>query len=397
MAMRKWIPALLSLALLAGCAANERRLESYKRWYSARAKMLYGVALEHLKVGQLDKARNKAQEALTLDPDFAPGRLLMAKVEIEQGQYGRAAERLEQLRKDWPDSAEVVYLFGVAQEKEGKLEGALESYRQAQALDTENLGGVTAAGEVLVALDRIDEAEKYVAGYLPEADNEPALYELSGRIAVMRGDYATAVARFQRARDADYENPFYQEWLGRAEYLAGQHTEAIATLKELVLCRDYEPPAWIHKTRGDCHMALKQYAQARDAYVAARQKKPESPEAWADIAKAALALQDAPRAILSAREALRLDAGCEEAALILGYALLVDGQTRDAISALDAAVRAHPRNGTLRCLLGRAYEASGDSASAERCYQAAVLVDPSNELARALLAAGHVDEPQRDG
>ena len=384
--MKKWLVTLLCLAILAGCT-NERRLESYKRWYGARAKMLYGVALEHLKVGQLDKARNKAQEALTLDPDFAPGALLLAKVEIEQGQYARAAERLDRLRKEVPDNAEVVYLYGVAQEKEGNLEIALDSYRQSHALDTENLEGVTAAGEVLVAMDRLDQAEEYVSGYLREAENDPALYELAGRIALMLDDYEQAVARFRRARDSDYDNPFYQEWLGRAQYMAGEYSEALITLKELVLRPEYDPPVWVHKTRGDCHMALGQYAQARDAYVSARQCQPDNAETWSDIAKAALALRDAPRAIMAAREALRIDPRCENAPMILGYALLQEEQAQEAASALRAAVRVHPKNGTLHCLLGRALEALGDNAAAEKCYRAAILVDPENELARTLLAS----------
>ncbi|RPI60134.1 MAG: hypothetical protein EHM48_07740, partial [Planctomycetaceae bacterium] len=51
---------ILVLAAVAGCA-NEKTmqqatLEAKQRWASTRAQMVYSVAAEHLKVGQLDKA-----------------------------------------------------------------------------------------------------------------------------------------------------------------------------------------------------------------------------------------------------------------------------------------------------------------------------------------------------
>ena len=57
---------------------------------------------------------------------------------------------------------------------------------------------------------------------------------------------------------------------------------------------------------GDCWLALNRPAEARDAYYRAAELSPLVTGAWLKLAKAALALGDLPRAILSARKALSL-------------------------------------------------------------------------------------------
>ena len=137
---------------------------------------------------------------------------------------------------------------------------------------------------------------------------------------------------------------------------------------------------------GDSHLALSRLRKARDAYYLARQIKGDDADAWADVAKAALALRDAPRAILAAREALRIDEGCLDALLVLGCALLLDRQAEQAAATLSGGLALHGRNGTLRCLLGKAHATMGDPRTARRWYQEAIRDDPDSQLARALLA-----------
>ena len=384
--MKRWIiTLLLIIATLAGCGPNKGRVEAYKRWYHTRANMLYGVALEHFKIGQLDKARNKSQEALSLSAKFVAARILLGKVYIEQGHYKLAIRELSHLREENPQNAEAIYLLAVAQEKDGQLPEALINYRQAYTLDRSNVSCITAAGEVLVAMGHLKEAQLYIEGYFDQADNEPALYELAGRLATMHRQYDKAVEYFRRARDIDYKNTCYHESLARVQFMAEQYSPALETFKELLETEGYTAAAWVHSTMGDCYMVLGRPRNARDSYYMARHIKGDDPAVWVDVAKAALALNDAPRAILSAREALRLDETNLEAYMALGYALLRDGQTDSAMQELSKAVKLHPSNSMLQCLLGRAYAAGGNRVAARGCYQAALRLEPGNKLAETLM------------
>ena len=380
------LTAVVTVVVLCGCGENERRVEAYKRWYGTRAKALYGLAREHLRVGQLDKARNKAQEALALDAEFADAAVLLGKIYIEQGEYKLGAAQLEAVRDKYPESAEVVYLLAVAWEKQQRLEEALAGYRKAHALQRENFSCVTAGGEVLVAMGRVTEAQSYVEGYLSEAPDDPALHGLAGRLAMMNGDYTKAAGRFAKACEIDYKNVRYQESLGRAQFLAAQHSEALDTFRVLLSREGYEAPAWVHARMGDCYMALGRPSAARDAYYRVREMSGDSADAWADIGKAALALGDNIRATLAGRKALELDETHAEAMLVLGYSLLRSRQADEARRTMSASLDRFKTNATFLCLLGQACAAQGDNAAARRYYRSAADLEPDNDLPKTLLA-----------
>jgi Flp pilus assembly protein TadD len=76
-----------------------------------------------------------------------------------------------------------------------------------------------------------------------------------------------------------------------------------------------------------------------------------------------------------------------DAAMVLGWALLKEGRRGEAVAALIHAVSEHPESVMLRCLLGRAYAAGGNTAQAARCFNAALQLDPDSAVARSLLEA----------
>ena len=389
--MKRLIVMAMVLGGLAGCnlkSVPEATKEAYDRWHETRARILYGVALQHFKVGQLDKARVKASEALALDEDFIEGRVLLAKIYIEQGEYSLAIRGLTRVNKDVPESAEVLYLLGVAQEKAGRLDEALTSYRRSQALDVSGSEAVKAAAEVLAAQGRTHDAQVYIETYLSPGCNDPGLYELAGRLAVMRKDYSRAASYYREALDLDYKNTRYAESLVKAQFFARQYPEAMEGLNGLAQSPDYEPGGWVFTMLGDCYMAMGRSFHARDAYQRATEISPSNSGVWSNLAKAALAMKDLPRAIVSARHAHMLDSACLEATILLGYALLRDGQVSPSLDVLKQGAARHPDSPELRCVLGRAHAAGGNKAEAMRCYAAALRIDPANALARELLDGG---------
>ncbi len=389
--MRNAVMAVLLLAaMLVGCDPNskpvsEAKIDAHKRWDLARARVLYGVAVEHLKVGQLKQARTKCLESLALRPDYADARLLLGKVFIEQGEYALAIEELTEVHRQLPKHAETVYLLGAAQEKAGLLDEALRNYRIAYATDSSSLAPIKAAAEVQVAMGETDAALVTLESYLDRADNDPGMFELAGRIASMLDMNGKAARYYASACDLDSDNPLYRESLAKARFHAGQYKDALVTFDDLLAMDDYSPPAWVHVMRGDCYLQLGRTRDGRDAYLAATRIDPDDPRIWANHAKAALAMQDGTRAAMSARQALRLEPGHFEATLVLGYALLRDKQADQAVDVLRHALARNGSNATLLCVLGRAHAARGEHVEAMRCYVKAVRLEPKNSVARALL------------
>lgn len=380
---------IVLLLAAAGCfnrSKQEGKAVAYQRWYQTRATMLYGVGLEHLKVGQLDRAKNKAQEALALAPTHFDARMLLGKVYIEKGQYLQAVAELAKAVQQQPKSDQAVFLLAVALEKAERLEEALTNYRRAYALNTKNISAVQAAAEVLVAMGRAQEAYEFIQGYLGEFGEAPAMFETAGRLALMQKRYDKAATFFQKAYDLDYTNVQYLGALAKAQFLAGQHERAAESLKDLTEQKGYTAPVWVYTMLGDAYLALGKPLKARDAYYVATERRPQDPGVWVNLGKAAMELGDMARAMLSARQALELEPGRLDATMVLSYAMIRSGQAQNAIALLTRAVGRHPSSGTLQCLLGRAYAETGDGAQAKRCYALAARLEPDCRLARELLA-----------
>lgn len=386
--MKRWIVAVVMLVMLAGCAQEDSTAheEAMGRWSVARAGVLCGLSTEHLKVGQLESAAKSAKEALTLDPNCSNARVLLAKVYIEQGQYPQAARELKVVRDMRPSSPEVHYLLGVAREKNQNLELALASYRETLTADPTYTDAIVAIGEVMAEMQQPADALAYVEENLPNVPNHPGMFELAGRLAMMLRDYDKAERYYRSAHDLDYQNCCYLEALAQAQYDAGRFDRAAASLRELRASPQYKDRAWVYRTLGDCLLALGQPREAHEAWFRATELDPTAAEAWAGLAKSSLLMGDFYRAITAAREALKLKDDDADAAMILGYALLRNGQADQALAVLTAASAAHPQDVTLKCLLGRAYAATGRDDQARRCYVAAFQAEPDNVVALELLA-----------
>lgn len=390
--MKRWIVYLATMGILSGCgnllpSVSKAKEQAQKRWEGARAQVTCGVAAEHLKVGQLAEARAKVLEALALDPSYAEAKILLAKVLIEQGEYHNAATELLDVQKKLPQSDEVQYLLGVAREREGKLSEALLAYRKAKELTPENLMASKAASEVLVAMDRMPEAQAELQSALAAGADDPGLYELAGRLASMQNQHAEAAGHYERAYSLSPETVAYRESIAREQFLAGYYQKAAATLKALSAMEEYERVTWLPTMLGDCYLAMNQPLDAKDAYEEASRRDPENAGTWTKLANVSLALREYPQAIVIANHALKLQPESVDAALLLGYALLHGRQVNDAAAFLQKAAGQHPNCGTLQCLLGQALAASGDAQGAARCYASALQTEPGNVLAERLLSA----------
>lgn len=386
--MKRWIVAVVALGMLSGCVQQGKTAqeEALKRWSVARSDVLRGLTSEYLKVGQLDSAAKAAKEALTLSPDCADARVLLAKVNIEQGQYEDAARELKVVREARPSDPGVHYLLGVAREKNQELELALASYREALSCAPTYTDAIVAIGEVLAEMQQPADALAYVEENLPSSPNHPGMYELAGRLAMMVTDYDKAERYYQSAHNLDYQNSCYLEALAQAQFSAGHYDRAAASLQELIAAPQYADRAGVHRMLGECLLVLGRPQEAYGAWCRATELDPGVPGSWQGLARAALSQGDFYRAISAAREAVALAPQDIETAMVLGYALLRNGQADQALTVLGAVSAAHPKDATLKCLLGRAYAAEGRNDKARRCYVDAVQAEPDNVVALELLA-----------
>ena len=389
--MNKWILAVIVVLIASGCQEptkfSKHQEDAQKRWSDARASVVLRVAENRLASGSLDDAEKAAAQAIQLDPDSQEARIVMARVLIEKCRFTEAAGILNRACQAQPQDAKAAYYLGVAQEKSGHLEESLDTYRRAYGLDESDLSPIKASAEVLVALGRERAALLQIESYLPKAPDDAGMFELAGRLALMCKEHDKAVEYLQRVRDMDFQNVRYGELLARAQHAAGRHAQLVDNLTELLGRKNYEAPTWVYLMLGDAYLAQGQGRNAFNAYFTASEREPKQVEIWLSLSRAALAMNDFPRAAGSAQRALMLEARDVNAQLLLGCALLKDSQPARAVLVLTGAAADHPEDPTVRCLLGRAHVAMGQRDQAAKCYAEALRLDPGSELARQLIQA----------
>src|ERR1043166_8525511 len=119
----KWmlISSVIGASLLAGtsgCQQDGKKRPTQKeaavaQWNRTRANILIGLARDQYASGNFESCRKTVDEALRMDPDNEPMRVLSAKLAIEAGQLELADKELEKARKINPKDAEADYLAGI--------------------------------------------------------------------------------------------------------------------------------------------------------------------------------------------------------------------------------------------------------------------------------------------
>jgi tetratricopeptide (TPR) repeat protein len=394
------IMLVLVAVVIGGCSFdnnNEQKVQAYQRYHRARAHAITGVGNEHLRVGDLDKAKSSAAEALALDRQSVPARILLGKVLLEKGRYAEAAEELRKAEMDASEDPEIPYLLGVALEKRGEYAEALKAYQKARALDPTNEAYITASAEALTAWGKPRLALELLQTRLERTEGNPSMLALAGELAMLVGEPAKAARFYQYCLDANAGDLGAREGLAEACFFAGQYAESLEALKQLAAHPAYRDKAsWVYIVTGDCHMALDRPRQACLAYEAAARIDPAEVPVWISLAKACVAAGDAQRATSAAGEALALEPDSADAKLVLAYAMLTQGSSGQAAKILAEQAKKNPKDPMLLCMLGRCYAGMGRKDRAVSCYVQALRCDPDHRLAKTLLATTglHGDRPR---
>ncbi len=97
------------------------------------------IGLEHLANDDLDMAEDAFRRALTADVEFGPAHNNLGKVYFKQKKWYKAAWEFERARKLLPNKVEPLNNLGLVCEQAGDLDEAVEYYRQAIKLDSQNI------------------------------------------------------------------------------------------------------------------------------------------------------------------------------------------------------------------------------------------------------------------
>lgn len=243
---------------------------------------------------------------------------------------------------------------------------------------------------------RLPEAEALYAQVLAANPDDPTALVNAGAVALARGDFRLAIARFERVVRLAPRNAVARSNLGFALIRAGHDSEALAALDRAVaLNGDF---AQAHNNRGIALARLGRTAEAIAAFERALRIDPRYVEAALNLGDQCNTAGDGDRAAAAFDRVLAVQPAHADALTGRAFAQSLRGDLAGAICALESITTQHPAHAPGWQTLGAVRNWAWDHAGAELAFGQALRLGPTNadaqfgiastKLARGDYAAG---------
>lgn len=373
---------LKTILLIALCAATAAAQDA-----ASRPKQLSHVerfSTPEMRAGQTETEMTARLSADDKDPEAFNSR---AVARVRLGKYREAEEDLRRAAALNPKNAEYRANLGYVLWKLGKYDEAIKTEREALRLDGKNYTANYQLGRFLLRAGGDGEVREALTYLRRALEIDPRQYEVRFElIAAYRSlnDLANAAAQLELLQDARpsdarviYVRALLSADRGELASAVNDFLEALRKDKDLI-------GAW--QDLGLAYIKLKKWDAAAETFAELVRRQPDS----ADFSYFhALALYNAGKvkeAETETRRALRLNAGAEEAHILLGIILASSGKNNsEAVESLSQAAALNPKSFDANFYLGRVQYTLKDYSRAIEALQKAVAINPNHAEARFFL------------
>jgi tetratricopeptide (TPR) repeat protein len=409
--------AAVTAAALTGCDSTMQRAEHEKflardqtKFNRQRLDIMYQVAEQQYKVGDLDKCREQLRTALTVTTPYAPTHILAARVELEGGSLEVAEAQLKEALAIDSTKAEPFYLLGVVQQRWQKYDQACEYYQQACEINASEALYVLAVAEMQMTLGHLDGARQLLEDKMRYFEQSAAMRIALARIAVLQGDAMLAARMYRDATLLLPEDKNLRWTYASALFDANKYSDAARILEDLRrdpptlpkvatarishTAADAETDQAAAKsikvtllmTLGECYMALQRPMDARDCFTETIRLQGDNVAAYLSLGKICLLANDLNMTLDATDKVLRYEPNNMAALTLQAAALQKQEKWTEALTALNKATRLEPTNGTVLCMRGISQMQLGQKDAAADTFTKAVALTPSDSWAKELLA-----------
>lgn len=342
--------------------------------------------------GDLDKAMRKVDASLSLNSNVVKSHVLKGRILIEQGELGQALKSLHTAETLDPMYADAHYYLGIVFERLNRPQEASEHFMTACELDDYSPGYAVAAAEMLVDMDRTEEARLYLTN-LPMSGDNAGMRQMLGHIALIQGNTEDAVRFFSQARLLAPDDGAIQEDLIRAQMLTGQY--AAAELNIAALRKDKAGAARrdLMALHAEALLNVNRPVEARALYqeLLADPSMVSEVGAWVGLGNSAYMVGDDRTLRRAASRVVSLDPTSHE-----GYALWAlchrrDGAFAKALTSVDQAILRNPEDASFHALRAMILSDLGRQGEAVQAAKTAARMEPGDsrfETLQSQLRAG---------
>jgi tetratricopeptide (TPR) repeat protein len=349
---------------------------------------------ELLGSGRYRQARQLC-ERLTDDGETPELVYLRGLAELLDGRMERAVQWLGRAARSLPGNPAVLSNLGEAQRREGSLERAEISLRKAISLQPDYGAAHYNLGCVLLERDEPQAAlDEFTAAHSVEPDNPRYLTARADALRIT-GRVDRAIESYGQALVLDPGLAAAHSNLGLLLLLRGREEEAIEHCRQAVALAPDN--GIMHMNLGRCLVRMERLDEAMDCYADALELMPDSAELCTQIGKVWLEVENLPQAEHWFTRARQADESHLEARVGLAAALREAKFHDEAIGQLETLLEEHPDVVSAYVELAETRWDSGDAEGAIANLHKALELAPHlaglhAKIGHVLASAGAVDE-----
>lgn len=396
-----------------------------------RTEILSTQSVALLRLGMLDDAEEKLQEALRFNPNAAMPLAISAMVSLSRGDRAAARQHVLDALESDSSFAPALSTLGDLESLESRPEKAMQAYEQAVSARP---GGIEDRWKLIVTLISMNKAEraKIEAANLRElAPNSPERFFAEGLLSFFAKDNEAALESFDEAirRDTSGRLPtallyaavtsLAAHRIEMAETYANRYRTRVPgdlsgiRVTALILSKRQKYDQLIrflrpvidsgkadHFTVNLMASALIQSGQTREGIQLLESlvsTNEASARSAAQLGLSLVTIGDADEGLKHLQAAIELDPEFDQAALILALGYLKKGETQNALAEANRYKERHADSHLAYLMLGFVHTRAGDIDDAAQAFRKVDSLDPGNPAANHELAliAAHAEDFDR--
>jgi len=346
-------------------------LKSATEWDLARQAFLSG---------DLDKAMEKIDGSIAINDSVTKSHVLRGRILIEMGDLGNAIKSLHTAETLNPEDSDTQYYLGIVFERLARPEEAMTHFENACEFDDFNPGYAVAAAEMMIDLDREDQAKRYLES-IPMAKNNAGVQQTLGHIALIQHDSMHAELRFRDARLLAPDDTGIQEQLIHTQMLNGHFNDAERNISALLQNTEHTDRRDLKLLHAKALIGTGRPVEARSIFqeLLSQANGKSDIDAWMGLGNTSYAINDDRTARRAAARIVAMAPNSHEGFVLWAMIHRRSGDADKALTSINDAIDRNNAVSDLFAFRAMVQQDLGMFKSAVSSASRAYSLDPSND------------------
>jgi len=374
---------LLTLAMLsfAGChgptkAGLEARENAYNRIDKVNTQIAFGQAQQAFEVGKLQEGLTIITGAVDRYPEAAEYHLLKGRILMEMSRLDEARIALEGAIEQDDKLSEPWYFLGIIYQRWSEDEQSHINYMRAADLEPDRAQYLLAAVEMLVAMQRYEEADGLLISRIRKFEHHPAMRHLLGQIAALKGDLNKAVQYYEEASLLQPDDMHLLSELAHMQFMADRIPECLSVI-ERIEYSGHVLDRLLKRTKARCLMHSHRALEARPIYKELIASRENDVMLWEEAGLRAWSIEDWRGLNKCGQRVSALAPNRSRGWVMLAVAHRSAGRYDESEANLLKAVACQDADALCWVLLAKLRERNGDLTGSMEAWQSATDLDDS--------------------